>query len=626
AVKDPPFDMVKGIDYVYEEDINRAYRAITFAFGFLSMVSGYNLARSLTRSSAVETKNLQKKLFWLVAKISGIHGEKFMVEQIKDIKTTRPGHRTDMVLRSEWVARRAIADEAYNVLISMLYYTKINEEEEIQTHSRRDALISEIKDLKIRKHEAINTGNETIRDLKQVQSKLVEEVILVTEFADKLRSTTESGHSLIFTDYRTRLVLQGKTFPRVSTRAGEILGILTDVLDILMNPRDYTMESTIVLKYMIQVGSSSRRESRRGRRVNIMAGSIKGPIATTPGRIRTLMNGALKLDKKTQTSIDPFVEEMDKRLPEFMFAGKRIQDEARHIEELDQEAITSTIRFKNLKKQISLIKGAQRETQLIANRAQNALIFLETLGKMGKGEEEKVVLHTPEMAFKAIIQQAGELNNLSKISLDSKKDLWDNYTDLIQNIDDLSRTYLHILMHDDFTSEFLNLKKAERDLKALEQFDVNRPWKEIRPAFIEHWDGIIDTTIRDASNLQGILTLAQRKNVKNVFMFVGSAHIKPTKELIKANHGGAWTITALPLTILRKTREEYYAIIEQGIRNFASGEGYKGAFTPIKRDPKTPIKRDPKTPFKPIGDDVDDTVTDMVFWDGEEGRKTKLYF
>lgn len=621
-IHDPPFDMMKGKDYVYEEEINREYRAVTYVMIFLSMLSGYKLAHS----STVRNNTIKHQLYWLSANISTMHGEEFIEKQKRDIEALERGRPPNLLLWREWVVRRAIALEASWVLLSILYYNKLDETGNKRAYSNRSTIIQDIQDLIERKNEAIDTGNETIEDVKQIQAKMAEEALLVAEFADQLRSTMteESEHALIFTDYLKRMALKHDEFPRIETKAGEILGMLEDLVEILRNPGDHTMESKVSLQYMFQMGTGSKKRKgrRKVRRGSIKAGTVEGSIATIPHRIQELMNKEWKLDEETQSVLRPYVKEMDSRLSEFLFVGKRMQYEARRIEELDQNALDVNVRLSQLKNQIAVVKKAQIETRLIASRATNALSFLQNLGKDRKKLPEGK-LSTGQKAFWDIIEQAEQLVDLSSIPLDTDRKVWKSHTELIKTIEDLSRTYLHILQENDFTSEFLDLKKTERDLWRLERLNVNRPYDVLMRDFVDLWNGIIDTTIRDAYNLQAVLTLAQRKGVKNVIMLVGTAHVETTRKLIRENHGMLWTVKALSFKILQRTREGYYMAIKRGLKEFTKSKKYKGPLTPT-RNPGTPFKT-PKR--RGVGKQIfDDTAPEDMYWNGSEKEENELYF
>jgi hypothetical protein len=622
-----PFDMVEGRDYVYEEDVSRKYRSVTFILTLLIMISGYKLARS----SAVRSKTLQHKLFWLVARTMGIHGPEFAQDQERDIAELQKGRPPNLSLWRHWTIRRAIAGEAYSVLLSILYFKKRDKTGKRKTYSDREVIMEQIQALLKRKNEAVETGNESIRDLKNIQRKLVEEALLATELADRLRDRGESEYALGMTDYLVRLSVHYDEFPRIESRVGEALGMLETLLEILRNPGDQTMESVVTVSYMIPMG-----RSKRGRgRVNLRAGKVEGPLATIPRRIQALVVEDWALDEHILGIILPLVEEMDKKLAEFMFAGKRMQEEERRVERLDGEALAINARLSKLKAQITEVKKAQRETQAIAMRARNSLKFLKSLGKDARPGASETP-ETPEKlasteAFRDILRQSDELFELSEIPLDTPLSAWKRHARLIKTIEDLSRTYLHVIAQDDFTSEFLDLKKAERDLKKVERFDVSRPYDDFKNEFVEFWQGIVDTSIRDASNLQAVLTLAQRKGVKNVIMVVGSAHIDSTTGLIAANHGVLWTVKALPFSIMKKkSRESYYASIQSGIKKFTKARTYKGELTPTKRSPGTPFK----PPRRRYDYDTGESIQEEEFGDEEvfveheeeEEEEKPLYF
>ncbi len=191
-------------------------------------------------------------------------------------------------------------------------------------------------------------------------------------------------------------------------------------------------------------------------------------------------------------------------------------------------------------KEIRARTKAMREVTAIMEKTEDAITFIspDHISTTEVAEYAKYI--------RGIVSRLRAYSNPSSDGVSGDLKLIENDISRIVN---LSKVWLHILTEDPFARKFMNIKRIETILKETEIAKMH---------LVKHSEFFDDMLLRDVANLYAMSTLARRRGVTNVIMFLGGAHISKTKELIQENNLGWDVLKITEEDIIRKRNPDEY--------------------------------------------------------------------
>ena len=609
--------MEKGKDYVYERDIQGAYKVVSAMAQLLVMNKLYKVSLS------VKNPEIKAMMFGKVAYLMGIHGPQFVSKQRKERLVNREKYKDaseeeleEIDVRSnQWIALRAITIEARTALEGIIYEATYGEDEKRRVYSKRVLVLESIDGLIESKEKDIKAKNLRAGKLAKKRNRLRKDLDRRTILAMEMEESQAAvlfDYIRIVQEYRDRLeTLKAKydefkpskfwgdkTIPNEPWQVLRMMEKLFILMESVSERGTSMDEEEVEIFYRAILNPEERNEEKWiiGKKAIVV-----DRLESIPAQIEALMVEWRLSKAELLTFIRAVQDELSMVRGKLRSKGgtdQNIQEMKAEIFEMDNE-------LRRVNEELKETKLSIQKAKEIINRAFSSQDFLRNL----TGEKYAILTSEKEVDTPLVANAVIEIRillGLAELALDEPLDLWTtkriktigNVTakSLIENIENLVRVYLHILSGEEFARQFLHLKKLEAILKRIEQLAIPKTtsdFYEFLDEFNVLWKKSVDTTLRDAASLQAVLTLAENKFGKApsssdpayVFMLVGSAHVPQITNLVKANHNllfvdrekpgsyqGGWYIKDMMDDYnTYKDPEDYYSAVQRNIRSFMNG-------------------------------------------------------
>jgi len=653
-----PVGMVENIDFVYEENVNYSYRATGFITTFLCM---WELLRRLEEDKKL-TKPQKNVLLVSIAKMSRSHGtsqimamkEDLLKRTEKDVNEDEFWSTVQEEVDQKWFkyhAYRIIAGQGLEVFWSLIHIDILDPRTGKRVaHNYIPTLSRKITQKKAKATDIKNTIDKAL-DLDDKPTNLLKAI------RDKLE---EYKKSLEADDDESKFELNTQNYLRVAyTHINNEFKNIVHTDEHLAGMRDedkpaerynilakntfieyFRIMLVVFLENLFAV-KPMKLEEALGQTVILYCPRLFGAVEFVSTSY-TQMPSILKqkvvgISRGNKIRIERILYYLEIYIVPLMIIvqmswdiqkGKRMTKENKrsnaghYLDYLDNNHIE---RLKKIRKdEITSVKNDDHTLHLL-----DQLYSLEKGQSISMRKVKLYLIYDQLMAFQKIpVEEIAEEDG----------QMWKVHVrPTLEYIVALSRTFLELFMEDNFAKEFLNVKGIFDIVEKLRVYELHGiDFINTLTNVLTIYYDVLDTTLRDASSLQSTLTLAKRKNTRNVIMFVGTAHVFNIIELVWKNHRNDWELFPNDFNNILKrfkdwegNREEIKKIVGRYNELFDienEVDYYEKVKDQIKQFFFTPTKRTPTKPNPPITPEKEDRAPEEEEALGKEERPEPLEF